>query len=780
VILGSPRIAPTSLFWYSLEESRAAHIMRVLVALCLGLVATKALGQDLLGPTTTVEKATSAPPQISITPPRFLSGPHAAYPDGESQDFEVALKIWVGSDGSVERAEVKSGREPFSSIATRAALEFRFEPALSGGKPVRSVVLFRLEFRAPREEVKEAPTVARSVVEDSGAEHVQAPIEISVQGRRSPGSTRLITDSDARIIPGAEGDPVRAVQVLPGTVPTLMSGPFIGIRGAPPGMVGSWFDGIELPYLFHLARGTAVVHPWLVDSAALYAAGAPSRLGNAAGGHIEALAAAPEYRLRLSGRLRFTETALGAEVPFSKGKGSLMMAGRYSYTAPLVSLIAPAFALDYWDYQGRVNYKLTAKDRLEFTAFGSGDVSGRRVDGRVEEIFDGSFHRAALRYVRETAQTKTRAGLVYGHDLWDANQSQFRPRSHSLTAHVENARVVGKTSTLSWGASSSLRLQEDQYLASSDPNSITTFGRNDEHFALFIDYGWNPSARTSISLGLRGDVYASSNTPITRAALEAGVGPRFLLSHRLGRGLRLHNSFGYTAAPPSTGQRPPGRFFSVAGGLAHAFLSDAGIEFSLPGEIKLDTTLYHGVYLNTGDVGTLRNLSGQLQTVYEASSIARGQGQGYGLEVSLRRTLIGPIQGFLSYSLNRSTRTVGTVDGYAEFDRTHVFDAALGYSPGRHWLISIRASAFSGYPSRVDSVSLAADPPRTRPYYQVDAQVSKRWYVGQAGAFWGITMGVLNGTLQEETNDMFCTRDSCRESLVGPATIPTVGVEGEM
>jgi hypothetical protein len=757
--------------------------MKYHIVSCLLLLSSQALAQDFLGPNKPVAQPAPADAQEpQVVPPRFLSGPHPAYPEGESHDAEVQLKVWVAADGSVEKAVAIEGREPFSGIAERAALEFRFEPALRGGKAVRSVVLFRMEFRAPREE---APPIL--AVQSEGAPAgtdgdvtTAAPIEISVKGTKTPGSTRLITDSDARIIPGAEGDPIRAVQVLPGTVPTLMSGPFIGIRGAPPGLVGSWFDGIEIPYLFHLGRGTAVVHPWLVDSAALYAAGAPSRLGNSPGGHIEAIAAPPEGRLRLSGRVRLTEAALGAEVPFAGGKGSVLAAGRYSYTAPLVSLIAPEFALDYWDYQSRVSYRLSGRERIELTSFGSGDVTGRRVNGAIEEIVNTSFHRAALRYVNESSQGKTRAGLVYGYDRWDANQSDFKPRSHSLMAHLENTRAVGSRSTLVWGGSTSIRFQEDQYFASAEPSSITTFDRADEHATIWLDYNWNPTPRTSVALGVRADVYSSDKTPISDAAVEAGVGPRFMLSHQASRHVRLHNSFGYHAAPPSTGQRPPGRSFSVFGGLTQSFLSDAGVEFSLPGDLKLDTTVYHSVFFNTGDVGTLRNLSGQLRAVYEAPSIARGQGQAYGFEVSLKRTLIGPLQGFLSYSLNRSTRTIGRVEGYAEFDRTHVFDATLAYSPGKNWLLSVRGSAFTGYPARVDSVTLAATPPRTQLYYQIDAQVSKRWNLPREGAWWGVTMGILNATLQEETNDMFCTAMGCRESLVGPATIPTIGVEGEM
>src|SRR5690606_4862372 len=145
----------------------------------------------------------------------------------------------------------------------------------------------------------------------------EPPPEIAVVGERRAISTRVISDAETRIIPGAEGDPIRGLQTLPGTVPTLVSGPFIGMRGAPPGLTGASFDDIELPYLFHLARGTAVVHPWLVESARLYGAGRPGAFGRNIGGQLDARAAAPLGRPRATGRLRLTEAALGAELPFA-------------------------------------------------------------------------------------------------------------------------------------------------------------------------------------------------------------------------------------------------------------------------------------------------------------------------------------------------------------------------------------------------------------------------------------------------------------------------------
>src|SRR4051812_31444598 len=67
-----------------------------------------------------------------------------------------------------------------------------------------------------------------------------APVEVTVQGRRqrsAPGA-ELITRSSARELPGAFGDPLRAVESEPGVTPIVSGLPYFFVRGAPPASVG--------------------------------------------------------------------------------------------------------------------------------------------------------------------------------------------------------------------------------------------------------------------------------------------------------------------------------------------------------------------------------------------------------------------------------------------------------------------------------------------------------------------------------------------------------------
>ncbi len=50
------------------------------------------------------------------------------------------------------------------------------------------------------------------------------------------------------------------------------------------------------------------------------------------------------------------------ETPLDGGRGSALLAGRYGYPGPILSAITPNVKLGYWDYQGRLTWRL-GKDR---------------------------------------------------------------------------------------------------------------------------------------------------------------------------------------------------------------------------------------------------------------------------------------------------------------------------------------------------------------------------------------------------------------------------------
>lgn len=759
------------------EKSRPrGRISRRLLA--LGVLLADAL--LLVSPASAQEaQGSDVAPSEDVRAPELLGALEVPYPEGAEGAAIVALRILVEDDGTVGEVLVAQGAEPFASAAREAALGFRFSPAEQGGQARAAWILYRVEYLPPVDPAPPTPApAAASGIEPKEAVLEEDGLEVVVEGVRRPGVGRVMSDAETQIIPGAEGDPVRAIEAMPGTVPILASGPFLGLRGASPGMVGYEFDGISLPFLFHLARGPAVVHPWMVSSAAIHSGGAPARLGRAAGGFVEALAAAPESRYRGAWRLRATDAALGGEAPFAGGKGSFLAAGRYSYTRPLVALIAPEFSLNYWDYQTRIRYRVTPQDELEFLTFGAGDRSSIFEEGQPrEDLFYGSLHRVALRYTRyREGGGNHRIGVTLGHDRWDGGPRLIRPRLFSVNLTGTWSQPLSRTSWIELGGDVGTRFQKEFYYEEPDlEEGLREYERNDVMAGAWVDLTLAATLATTLAFGVRLDLFNSDSTPLDDAATAGAVGPRFSLSHKASEGVRLHNTLGVTAQPRSPAQRPPGRIYSIDGGLEHAVLSDAGVEFSLPAGFTFDTTVFHNAFFNVGDVEHLRFIEGQDER------LERGRGQAYGLELSLRRMLAKRLRGFVSYTLSRSWRSIGRAKGLAEFDRPHVADVALAYDFGRGYSFSTRGLYYRGYPARMSRVEHVELAPRALDHYQIDWQAAKRWNINDAGSWWGITLGILNTNLRSEVNSLRCNRQlGCEEELVGPATIPTFGIEGEL
>jgi hypothetical protein len=112
-------------------------------------------------------------------------------------------------------------------------------------------------------------------------------------------------------------DPFRVIEVMPGVAPILSGLPYFFVRGAPPGNVGYFIDGIRVPLLFHVGAGPSVLAPALVDRVDLFASSYPVRLGRYSDAIIAGETSEPSQRARGEGapelcdRIRPPPPALG-------------------------------------------------------------------------------------------------------------------------------------------------------------------------------------------------------------------------------------------------------------------------------------------------------------------------------------------------------------------------------------------------------------------------------------------------------------------------------------
>ena len=770
---------------------------------------------------------TAKPPVAPIVPPRVISDTRVDYPEGASGDAEVVLELLVERDGRAQEVSVVTGTEPFATRALQAAQRWRFEPATRAGTPVRARIRMQVLFTEPRPEqpVDEAepaieadrarpPRASRPVITGADAEAAPPPadVEVVVSGARSDPSIRM-SRAEVRQLPGAFGDPFRAIEILPGVTPIASGLPYFFVRGSPPGNVGYFFDDIAVPGLYHVAAGPALIHPAFVGDVRLYSGAYPARYGRFAGGVVAGSLAPPQYRFHGEASIRLIDAGALVEVPFDRGRGSATLAGRYSYTGAVVSVVAPEVEVGYWDYQGRVQHRLSDRDTISVFGFGAHDfLSAEDDDGEVQNIYDVTFHRLDLRYDRALSLTSAlrlattlgfdRAGAGDNEDL-DLRAQRVRNRfiySNRLSPRVQ-LRVGGDVETALYD----IQLDDDDNDDDDDgggrggepptrlppelepnpqpglPPRVPMNGDDDEAAVrrlfssrnevvggAWLEWVFDAGGGVTVTPALRADVYTSDG--VTRVAPEPRISARFQVSRRLA----LLHDLGIAHQAPSFAIPVPGLQGNPRSGLQRALQSSAGAEIDLGNAITGSATVFQNVLFSGTDSLGLFQLQRADTNIDNESD--RATAHTYGFELFLRRSLSERLGGFLSYTLSRSTRAVGRILGPASFDRTHVFNLALAYELGRGWRAGARTVVYSGVPAEVAYARAARRPPRTPAFYRLDWRLEKRWPFGKEG-FWSLVFEVLNTTLHEETLEKSCYAYGCSSETIGPVTIPSIGVE---
>ncbi len=712
-------------------------------------------------------------------PPRPLSTP-LSYPEGESGEASVELELVVDAHGEVVSATALSGDAPFREAAVAAAEQWRFEAARRGGRPVAARIRYAVRFVPPEPEPEpDVPPSPSSGVDGSvppaGPVHTPSePLEITVEGERRPPGSVVLTRRETRALPGSFGDPLRAIEAQPGVVPIVSGLPAFFIRGAPPANVGFFFDGVDIPLLYHAFFGPSVVHPSFIRSVELHAGAAPAQFGRFAG-PIVAVTGEP-LQCRVTGEVNVRAIDAGGAVesgPFADehecGSSGVRVAGRYSYTGLVLSLLSDA-ELSYWDYQLQASYPLGRRDALSVLAFGGYDLF-RAPQAAYNSGAALSFHRVDLRWDRKLEGGALRVAVTGGADR-AAGASEYSSvvTDQSLRVRSELSQRLAPRTTLHVG----LDGRVDRFGLEADGNNLDfpdysrLFpARTDVTGGSYVGLQLEPATGIQVAPGLRADVYSSQGTT------KVGVDPRISAAYQLSRRVRIEQSLGLAHQRPSYSAQVPGaQVAELKQGLQWALQYSSGLKLKLPWDLAGSVTVYRAGYFNAMDP-----LGGARDFTIDASALDRRANlSSAGLELQLTRPVTKRLGGLLSYTLSRSEHARGDYEGPSGFDRTHVLQAALSYeiSPG------FRAGARSVLYSGVPELNLEGSPHftsdrRGSPFFRLDLRAEKRFRWGQRG-YWAIIAEILNATSTREVVRLDCG-EVCRERSAGPVILPSVGLE---
>jgi hypothetical protein len=649
-----------------------------------------------------------------------------------------------------------------------------------------------------------------------------APIDVKVVGRRpDPGQT-TVAGSEVRQIPGAFGDAFRIIEALPGATPMASGLPYFFIRGAPPGNTGFFIDGVQVPLLFHAAFGPSVIHPGLIDRVDYFPGVTPAELGRFAGGVLSATAPPPSPTARAEGNIRLFDAGALAETPFGDGRGSALVAGRYSYSGLIVSALSP-IKLAYWDYQTRATWKLDDKNTVGVLAFGSHDNFGQVVGGVTDTILNGDFHRVDMRLDHALDDGTLRIAATLGYSRSNNDNNDIRDLSAGVRANLEERLAP----TLIFRAGGDLRLDRYDLLADTVPNPFEQAETTvlypphlDVAVGGYAEVAWQVTPRVQLVPGLRADLFTSHRTDdphkelaavglpttSTRTSILPALDPRISARVALTPKLALISTFGVAHEPPTYLVPVPGlTFVEPEPVLQTAVQLSEGVVVALPQAITVQMTGFLHSYLDLTDLtATCPSvfgsgvLLGNAPNIMNSSCIAEHvRGRAFGGELSLRRNLTKRLSGWLSYTLSRSTRETNAVgplgheapiEVVSAFDRTHAVSVVATYDLGAHWRVGLRFVAYSGLPysNTRDYVPVAPfNGERMPAFYRFDVRVEKKWWLTETASI-SLVLEGMNVTFNKEVLGVHCQPeaghstnglDTCTYQTLGPVAVPSVGVE---
>ncbi|HEX7601412.1 MAG TPA: TonB-dependent receptor plug domain-containing protein [Polyangiaceae bacterium] len=775
----------------------------------------RAAGEDAGAPT---------PAAPDIVPPVAIDAGSVPYPAGGSGDAVVIVEITVDTTGQVKLGKIVEGDGPFAEAVLVEAPKWTFVPARRADVPMAARIRMRVEFHAPKvvpEADAGAPDAAPRKATGIITGTVEEPEDVRVHGQRKELGQTTLAAGEVRQMPGAFGDAFRALEALPGVTPILSGAPYFFVRGAPPGNTGYFIDGVRVPILYHFALGPSVIHPGLIDHVDFFPGGYPARFGRFTGGILSGETKAPAREFHGEANIRLFDAGVLGEAPFANGRGSVLVGGRISYSALLLSLVAPNTRVSYWDYQGRISYRVSDRDTLAIFAFGSYDEVLNREDTKSQfyPLFRTEFHRIDLRWDHRTSRGNLRTAITLGIDNSLASISSNTSSeviAETMGIRNEYEERLSSTAKLRLGADAILY----HYSVNAQSNALfqSFTARDDVMFGVRGDVVWRVHPRIEIVPGVRFDMFTSRPAPqtpgpgatINLVSGKGGVGipafdPRVASKITLSKKAAFISTFGMAHQPPSSAIPIPGLDLGTLNeGLQSSVQASQGIELALPLDFSLTTTAFIQNYLNlTDQFATCITVSGNQAD--DSCVSKRVRGRGYGLEVLLRRDLTKRITGWISYTLSRSTReTTGPVvsspgpvsinlpasasgDVLAEFDRTHVFNLVAAADLGAGWRAGARFYLYSGKPYTATQISGIPLPPynqdRLPAFWRIDFRLEKKWTLGERGSISFVFEG-LNVTFNREAIGAECRTtpgqifDVCKPQYFGPVAIPSIGVEG--
>ena len=551
-------------------------------------------------------------------------------------------------------------------------------------------------------------------------------------------SRQTLTTEELSKIPGTLGDPLRAIENLPGVArPPFNTGLFI-IEGARPNDSRVYLATAEVSQLYHYGAATSIVPAGFLDSIEYMPHNFGVRYGRATAGAIDVDLRAGR-RDRWGGAVDLNPIHIGVEAegplgtpkglkntPESK-RGSLLLGVRRSYMDAGLALANSIFggppglrfvnAPIYWDYQAVLNLPV-GPGTLRFMLIGSDDDIALRfarpqdLDPSVNGEFAThiQFHRGVLRW----------SGRVDGWDILLQNTTGFSGTDLHVGRSVElkidalnsDSRLELRRALLPWlrvllgadiqvayvrmRAAVPVPLREGEFQRPPGTLAKLQIDSADPYInpAYYAEFSLKPHDRVSLTPGLRVDYFSYLGRFNVDPRLSGRVQVSPITWLKFGAGLY--------------GQDPAPQDYFAAFGNRQLRLERAA-QFSLAVEQAIwkglffeATAIYKHLWDFAGPSELYRRFGGGAQPddIRPERTASQVSGRIYGGTFLLRQKLSRYFFGWFSYSLLRSERRDCDTcsNRIFDFDQTHILIAAVhAYLPYKFEL-GLRFRYMTGFP----------------------------------------------------------------------------------
>ena len=576
----------------------------------------------------------------------------------------------------------------------------------------------------------EVTTLEEVLVEGEGRQE-------SITESELPLGTRIRGEA-LRRVPGSAGDPLRAIQSLPGMTYADDTLAEPAVRGSRPGDNLAIVDFLPSGYLYHSGGVVSVFHADLIESFSLY----PSTYGPEFSGVTGAVAdivlrdpRADEFGGNID--ISVLQAGLLFEGPVADDQ-SFYVAGRMSYLDLLVAdQIAEEDGIEfrqfpkYNDYQSKYVWRPTEDTSLKAFANGASDLQEIIISedsdiADTEPLLSGrfyndaAFHQQGLLFEKD-GRTRLRSAL--GHtststvaqvgqagdldiatDTWTLRTQAEMPlnASHDLKSGVELANTQA-TVAIAFSDPACTEFEADCSL--SDAPRIDTdrrFSFNRVH--LFFKDQWYVGDRLTLMPGLvwQGEDYLDDYYLEPRFSLEYSLSDDTVLS--LGAGL-YHQMPQFQQIDEVFGNPDLKSFRAVS--------YVAGLRQQLGRGWDWQAELFY------------KSLDRLIVGDEDQRYVNAGEGNSVGFDLLLRKSMTEKLSGWLALSLSKSERT-NTVTGQTfdfEYDQPYNLSLVMDYRVSDLWSLSGKLWLHSGN-VYTPIVGAAEDPDSPGTYDPVYAEIN--------------------------------------------------------